>query len=345
MGALNLSAVQFAHPGWLWLLPLLAIAGALLLRRTERRHDLPGHSNSARGRFRFPRLGLVAQAAQSVDSPSKAYGGLWRLLVLACLVLALAQPEQAGKRLPEPSQRRDIVFIVDNSIAMNLRDYVFEQQRVSRLAVLKGVLNRFLDKLPGERVSVILYADRAYTLVPLTFDHALVRSVLNRIDTGLAGRTNAIGDAVALAVKEAAGATERHRVLVLFSSAARPTGSIPPLQAARLAADRQLPLYTVAIGAGSAAAREPGATGLIYDPAELNQLRTMAEITAAHAYLATDTGELATAIESISRLERQPIAPEARFERIPLYHWPLLGGLLLLSVVQLRAALGSRAWS
>lgn len=334
-----LTSVQLAQPLWLWLLlPLLLgwlwrVIGA----GGATYEGLPGHAGSPRGRFRHPRLGMVVAAQTQLRNRVRRQLGLLPVIALACVILALAQPQRIGAQLPEPAQRRDLVFIVDNSVAMNLRDYVLESQRVDRLAVLKGVLGRFVEQLQGERISIVLYADEAHTLVPLTYDHRLVHHLLARLETGLAGRSNAMGDAVALAVKEAGDSDARRRVLVLFSSAARPTGTIEPLDAARLAAQQQLPLYTVAIGAGSAAAAEQRSSGLIYDPSDRARLQTMARITGARSFVATDTGELQAAIAAIERLESEPVSTEPRYRLQPLYQWPLALGMLILTLAQFGA--------
>lgn len=338
-----LAHIRLAQPQWLWLL-LPVILAWLAVRIRPRQRDtgggtVPGHSPSPWGRFRHPSLSLLAEALAQGPLGRDRGRSVWQLILMALLLLALAQPQHIGAQLPEPAQRRNLVFIVDNSVAMNLRDYVFDGQRVARLTVLKGVLHRFVERLRGDRISLVLYADRAYTLVPLTYDHDLVHALLGRLDTGLAGRSNAVGDAVALAVKEADAASGQRRVLVLFSSAARPTGTVAPLDAARLAARRGLRLYTVAVGAGSEAAAEQRDTGLIYDPTDLARLQTMAAISGGEAFVAGDTGQLQTAIETIGRLETDAGAVEPRYRLQPLYQWPLLAGLLILTVAQMGALL------
>ncbi len=348
--ALNaLADIHFARPEWLWaMVPVLAtwIALPKLLRQRRRTGaDLPGYSASPAARYRHPRVDTLIGALHGLQASRFPQRGWWQALVLACLLVALAQPERIGAQLPQPAQHRDIVFIVDNSVAMNLRDYLFEGQRVNRLTVLKGVLNRFVDKLPGDRISLVLYADKAYTMVPLTYDHQLIHAMLSRIETGLAGRSNAVGDAVALAVKEAGDNGTRRRILVLLSSAARPTGTIGPLDAARLAARQKLPLYTIVIGAGTAAAEERRDSGLIYDPADQARLQTMAQITGAASYVAADTRALSAAIAAIGKLETDPVTDKPRYFQTPLYQWSLLAALSVLTVAQLIALFGRRQWN
>ena len=63
--------------------------------------------------------------------------------VVASIAISLTEPVRIGERLPDPPQERDIVFIVDTSISMILRDYVLDGKRIDRMTLLKGVLDRF----------------------------------------------------------------------------------------------------------------------------------------------------------------------------------------------------------
>jgi len=92
----------------------------------------------------------------------------------------------------------------------------------------------------------------------------------------MAGRFNAIGDAIALAVKQATQINDktgkinkRKRILVLLTDADQPTGEIEPDVAAQLAKNANLPLYTIAIGATSLAAEESRLGGLLYSPVDI----------------------------------------------------------------------------
>ena len=84
-------------------------------------------------------------------------------------------------------------------------------------------------------ISVIVFGDSAYTLLPLTDDQALTRRMLARIRTTMAGRFNALGEAITLAVKEADKNPQRRRILVLFTDADSSTDNLSPTAAAELA--------------------------------------------------------------------------------------------------------------
>ena len=323
-------AIELAAPLWLWLFPLL-VAAALLWRLAGPGVPAPLATGMRMPRrFVHPLAGLLGAAAKQ-----KGRFPLWKRLAiwgaLGCLVLAMSGPVRIGERLPEPPRQRDIVFIVDTSVGMLLRDYEIDGQRIKRIELLKQVLDGLVQQLAGDRIGVVVFGESAHTLVPLTGDHALVRHMLSRIDTDIAGRYSAVGDAVAMAVSEAGKrpAGER-RLLMLFTDAQLPAGKIAPLAAAELAAEAQLQLYTVAIGAASNAAAEEGSAGLVYHPADLELLQRLAERTGAAGYHADSSSALEQAVSAITAREAQTRQGEPEFERLPLYHWPLLMAVLLL---------------
>ncbi len=331
-------SLELAQPGWLWLYPLL-----ILLALLWRRHA-PGqarHNSLARPSGDSPLAVWHPMQPLLTVSPVEPHAGwqwlktavLW--LALASLVVALAQPVRIGKQRPDPPSERDIVFIVDTGVSMILRDYLLDGQRVARITLLKGLLDRFVQSLHGERIAVIVFAESAWTFVPLSRDSRLVRRMLSRIETGMAGRFKAMGEAIALAVRDSREAPRRKRLMILFSDANQTTGRITPQAAAELAAEAGIPLYTVAIGAASYAAEEQRKTGLIYHPVDRALLDALARRTGAQSYRATDPAALEKAIADIERREKNLRKTEPRYYRIALYPWPLLAGLLLLILLSL----------
>jgi Ca-activated chloride channel family protein len=343
--ALTPGHLELLAPHWLWLLP--ALAGIALAWRALGRDRPAGPAATSLTETRLavhhPLLGLLRKTAGvPPQGRHRLATGLVNWLILACLVLALAQPVRVGTRLPEPPQERDIVFIIDTGLSMILRDYVIAGQRIDRLNLLKGLLDEFVARLQAERLSVIIFGEAAYTLVPFTRDHALVQRMLGRLRTTLAGRFAAMGEAIALAVRQARDAPGRRRVLVLFSSANQTTGGITPAAAARLAAEAGIPLYTVAIGAATRAAEEQRPSGLIYQPVDRELLAALARQTGARSYLAGDPAALQRAIADIDQRETNTTVLPPRYILQPLYLWPLLAGLTLLSLSQLLRILRRR---
>lgn len=336
--------IELTQPFWLWILPTLLLA-TLLFRRLGK---LASPANLATGntdsqqQWLHPLISLLPKHASIHKTPWLQ--NVMIGLLMSMLIISLTEPVRIGERLPDPPRERDIVFIVDTSISMTLRDYVLNGERVDRMTLLKGVLDRFIRQLPGERIGIIVFGDAAYTLVPLTRDQSLLRNMLPRIQATMAGRFNNIGEAIALAVKQTQQQQEgqRHRVLVMLTDADKPTGSISPDTAAELAKDAGLPLYTIAIGAATAAAEEQRVTGLIYEPVDMALLKSIAERTGARSYQAGDARALEQAINDIAKHETNQRVIAPRYYREPLYRWPLSFAVVLLLALMLSSMLSRR---
>lgn len=340
-----LANTEFLHPGFLWLLPALILFALLwwksaansAAQRSNTETLVTFISPTSDLPVRHPLMTKIWTGSSTQTRHTNNIGMLDAIvtwLVLSCLVLALAEPVRTGSKVPDPPQQRDITFIVDTSVSMLLRDYVLDGQRIDRMSFLKSFLDRFVQQLEGDRISLIVFGDSAYTMLPLNEDQALTRRMISRIKTTMAGRFNALGEAIALAVRESEKGPERRRVLVLFTDADESTDSISPITAAELAHQAGLPLYTVAIGAASYDAAEEELAGLIYRPANTELLKNLAKLTDAKSYQAGDKQALDEAVADIDQREKYRKELPPRFYYIPLYPIPLILSLLILSLYQ-----------
>ena len=63
---------------------------------------------------------------------------------------------------------------------------------------LENQLQAFIERRPSDRIGVVLFSGRAYTMAPLTTDHAWLAHQLERVKIGLIEDGTAIGSAIAL---------------------------------------------------------------------------------------------------------------------------------------------------
>lgn len=337
--------ISLQEPLWLWLIPAV-----FLLRQTLRRHTdnieyngIEQGPGTASRYVHHPLSSLLATLSTQLTRKTGFYNILFWLAITA-FCLALSGPQRIGEKLPDPPKERDIIFIVDTSVSMTLRDYLVDGERIDRMSVIRAMLDSFIQQLKGDRVGVIAFADTAHVLTPLTNDESLLRNLLPKLRTGIAGRTNAIGEAIALAVKQTQLTKARRQLLILVSDAALPTGSISAEQAAVLAAKENLPLYTIAVGAGSYTAEEERVTGLIYHPANLPLMQELARLTGAKTYQAGDHASLRAAVNDIEQLEKVSVQQAPRYYREHLYRWPLVTAILLISFAQLIYLVSTGNW-
>ena len=335
---------ELSQPEWLWLIPIILGINFILKLHFPKNlmKSSPADLSDISDKQRLLHPLINTLNLESPHPKIKTSFELINTFILILLVLALAQPIQVGEKLPDPPQERDIIFIVDTSVSMILRDYILNGERIDRMSLLKGVLDNFIHKLKGERMSIIVFGDHAYTLVPLTSDESLLRKMLSRVQATMVGRFNAIGEGIALAVKQAAkneSNSTRKRVLVLLTDADQPTGSINPITAAQLAKDAKLPLYTIAIGATTLAAEEQRQGGLLYSPVDLGLIQQLSSITGAKNYQAGNPNALNNAIQAISLHETNKQKNKPQYFREPLYYWLLIVALIIFSLQQLVPAL------
>ena len=349
---INISSIAFdkielSQPGWLWLIPAYILM--FIIFKTIKKNislfekcesaSLANTASKNQAFFFHPLAYLIKN--QDTLKPSTSSRKYLYFFIYSLLIVALSQPVSIGKRLPDPPQQRDIVFIVDASVSMILRDYILQGERIDRMSLLKAVLDNFIQKFKGERMSIIVFGDTAYTLVPLTSDQMLLRNMLARIQATMAGRFNAMGEAIALAVKKAQPASDneispagRKRVVVLLTDSDQPTGNIDPLIAAKLAKQNRLPVYTVAVGATNPEAEEVRKGGLLYAPVDLELLAKISEMTGAKSYHAINTRTLSQAIQDISAHESNKAKVKPEYYRQNFYHWFLILAMALFFIAQ-----------
>lgn len=340
-----LSHVQFAQPLWLALLPLSLAGLALLLWRWPQALHSPAtlFTGLARYAYRHPQLAVLQQLQQGRAQQLKTRRWFTRFLVWGVLLLllqvTLAQPYRLGRQLPEPQSYRDILFIVDTSVSMMLRDYLVGGERTDRMHMLKDVMRHFVRALHGNRIGIITFSEQAYYYVPLTNDYALLEYQIQRLEPAmLTGRGSDVSHALLYSLRHAlpaqAAAEVDEPVLVLISGVHRPARDIDPRAAAAYLAVRDLRVHTIAIGAGSYAAREENGRSLIYHPASFDLLEAVAREGQGQFFWARDQASLNEALAVINQGEQRQIESEPRFTERPLYHWPLLAALLWLSLWQ-----------
>lgn len=340
--------IQFSYHIALWLLPASLLILTFAIRYVAR-HLRPWSSlyeTQGQQHFRHPLAALFSRTSTQAKSSTSLYRQWFTYAILLSLLhVCMAQPYRLGEKLPEPPQYRDIIFLVDTSVSMMLRDYLVEGQRTDRMSMVKSVLQHFIKGLPGSRLGLIVFSEQAYTLVPLTTDHKLLKYQLQRLEpASLTGRRTDPGKALLYAINHLQPSLRAgvNPVLVMLTDANRPVRHIDPRAAAALIKQQGLHLHTIAMGAGSESAKEVSPSGLIYQPANVKLLREIANAGNGEFFWADSQTSLQLALTTIQASEKHLIDLEPIYIKIPLYHWPLLLALGWILMWQLIPLLRSR---
>ena len=117
--------------------------------------------------------------------PSFSYGiknfhFLLRLCALIMLIFALVGPKIGTKLNTIKREGVDIIFLVDASKSMLVEDVA-----PNRLLKSLKILSNSIDNLVSDRIGIIVYAGKAYPLMPLSFDYSMAKLLISTIDTDI----------------------------------------------------------------------------------------------------------------------------------------------------------------
>lgn len=272
------------------------------------------------------------------------------LLTWLCLVLAGSKPQWVGDAVQLPSSGRDLMLAVDISGSMQQTDLQLQGEYVTRLAVVKHVLEDFIERRKGDRIGLLLFGTQAFLQAPLTFDRQTVGTLLDEAQIGFAGEKTAIGDAIGLAVKRMrqrpASSPKESRLLILLTDGSNTAGEITPLKAAELAQQEQIKIHTIGVGASKMIQSGFFGSRNVNPSADLDEgtLSKISAQTQGQYFRAHDTQELEKIYALLDQLEPVIQEEETFNPTRSLFMWPL-GIALLLSFVLFFLKVGfKKAW-
>jgi len=313
---------------------------------------LPKAANADQAVLRVPFFNNVKELSDKklLESNRKPFKyRLFLFLMWLLLLTAAAGPLHIGEPVVIRAEARDLMMAVDVSGSMRQQDLRVKGEQVDRLEAVKSVLHGFIEERSTDRMGLILFGSNAYLQTPLTFDKKTLRILLDEAQIGIAGRQTAIGDAIGLALKRLKDRPAESKVLILLTDGANTAGEIPPVQAAKLAAEKQLRIYTIGVGADEMVT--PGIFGSSFGSRRINPsidldeetLRAIAELTGGQYFRARNTEELRHIYDLLDDLEPTEADPEIFRPIQSLYYWPL-GIVMALSFLMAAYSIIQTAW-
>lgn len=255
----------------------------------------------------------------------------WALILAwICFVIAGARPAFLGDPVPVSTEGRNILLTLDVSGSMREKDFDYGGIPVSRLQMVKAVVSDFLVKRQGDNVGIVVFGSRAAPYVPLSFDLKTVKSLVDEIGVGMVGEQTAIGDALAVSVREIMKVPAESRMIILLSDGVETAGSVSIPRAIELAKKEGIKVYTIGIGPDEA--QRSGFFALMGAGSELDEktLREIAVQTGGSYFRAKSTADLENIYQTIDQMEK--ITGKDQFVQLrrELFYYPLILGLLFL---------------
>jgi Ca-activated chloride channel homolog len=263
---------------------------------------------------------------------------------LALLSLALARPQRVQERWVTRTTGYDIMLVIDLSKSMLSEDYKRQGERINRFEAIKPVIQAFIAHRPNDRIGVVLFSGRAYTLSPLTFDHAWLDRQIDRVRVGMIEDGTAIGDGVVLALQRLVqpthevGGKRKGAFVVLLTDGVNNSGLFTPHEAWKLAAARGVPVYGISAGRQGRVpvpyVNEAGQKAYRYEHSELDEeaLWLMATATGGQFFRGHDASTLVGAFNAISQARKIEFASRRYLLTAELFGWLAVPGSLLLLV-------------
>jgi Ca-activated chloride channel family protein len=266
---------------------------------------------------------------------------IWAL-GMAFLVLALARPRMGHSYREQVTRGVDIMLVVDCSGSMASEDF----KPHNRLWVAKDVVKDFIQRRPDDRLGLVVFSGQAFTQCPLTLDHGILLTFVDRIALGMIEDGTAIGNALATAVDRLRRSDAKSRIVVLLTDGQNNRGEVAPLTAAEIAKTFGVKVYTVGVGTRGFAMMpvEDPVFGKRYVQTQVDidetTLQGVADRTGGRYFRATDAEKLKEIYGTIDQLEKTEVKTRERTDWNDRYAWFLVPGLALL----LGLALLDAAW-
>lgn len=325
---------------WPWMALLLLVP--LLVRIYWQHNQEDTTANQEIGRrttLLHPHLEQLRQSFH-VQKPNRTLANLlhpWLLWMLwISLVLALMHPQWLTPHTEVQSPGYDLLLAVDTSHSMEALDFTIQGQQVTRMQVIKGVMDRFIKGRTGDRIGLVIFGSQAFVLSPLTLDRDAVRQLLDSLEPNVAGQGTALGNAIALGIKKLRERPPASRVMILIADGDNTHGIFPPLEAAKIATKAEVRIYVIGVGstAKSIPILEKGQIEMREDlTMDENTLKRIASLTNGAYFRATDTEALEKIYTHISGLEKTQVETRTAFLPTPLYRWPLSIALVILLIL------------
>ena len=302
---------KFASPYFLLLIPIIIYL--FLRKRSNLGITVPG---------------IEPLRAYKIKSKKYLLGKYLILLSLILMCVALARPQMIYENRVVKKNGIDIAISLDLSQSMLQDDF-----SPNRLEKAKEVLGEFIDKRGNDRLSLIVFGGDAYTKVPLTFDHNVVKEMVSKltVDDITSNNRTAIGMGIGVALNRLKNSEAKSKVIILLTDGENNSGEMSPSAAADIAKELGIKIYTIGIGA-----REIQIPTLFgYQTVKNNELdenllQNIAKTTGGEYFRAGNSKEFKEIFNKIDELEKTKIDGRSFYDKQEMFEGILKIALIFL---------------
>ena len=304
---------KFASPYFLLLIPIIIYL--FLRKRSNLGITVPG---------------IEPLRTYKIKSKKYLLGKYLILLSLILMCVALARPQMIYENRVVKKNGIDIAISLDLSQSMLQEDF-----SPNRLEKAKEVLGEFIDKRGDDRLSLIVFGGDAYTKVPLTFDHNVVKEMVSKltVDDITSNNRTAIGMGIGVALNRLKNSEAKSKVIILLTDGENNSGEMSPSAAADIAKELGIKIYTIGIGAREL--QVPTLFGyrtVKNNELDENLLQNIAKTTGGEYFRAGDSKEFKEIFNKIDELEKTKIDGRSFYDKQEMFEGILKISLILLLI-------------
>lgn len=260
---------------------------------------------------------------------------VFRLLAMACIIVALARPQVKNAEQQAEGEGVDIVLAIDVSGSMTAQDL-----KPNRMEAAKAVAEEFIDHRLTDRIGIVIFSGESFTQCPLTTDHEVLKAQIQQIRIGLLEDGTAIGSGLATSVDRLRNSTSKSKVVILLTDGVNNGGLIDPGTAKEIAKAFKVKVYTIGVGTDGYAptpVNTPMGVVMQNEKVMINEklMISIAEETGGRYFRAKDNESLKNIYGEIDKLERSKVQITT-YHRYTEKYYPFIFaalGLLLLEVL------------
>jgi Ca-activated chloride channel family protein len=259
-----------------------------------------------------------------------------KLLALILFIAALARPQELSYYEKESKKGIDILISLDISGSMASIDFTPK----NRLEVAKDVIADFIQKRSTDRLGLVIFAGTSYTKCPLTIDYDMLKYFLGETRIGELEDGTALGMALATSVNRIRTSKSKTKIIILLTDGVNNRGEIAPGDAAQIAKDFNVKVYTIGVGTQGQApypvTDANGRTQLYMIDVEIDEelLKEIANNTGGLYFRATDKEQLQQIFDEIDRWEKIEISTKRYYNARDLYIYFIIAAFAILLLAE-----------
>ncbi len=336
------NVLRFEHPEylyWLAIIPVLVIIYILFRVGQKKRFK------------RFAQIEMRDYLVPNRSDRRANFKFVVFLLMVASLILALANLQSGSKMEEVKREGIDLYLAIDVSNSMNAEDIV-----PSRLERSKQAINKLISELRGDRIGVIVFADKAFVQLPITTDYSAAKMFLSTVNTSLvASQGTAIAEAINLAFKSFSD--DDHGKAIVIISDGEDHENDAAVKAAEFVSKKGIKIYTIGMGLADGAPipeynqyghqigyrRDKNGNTIITRLDEQMLQKIAAAGNGLYVRASNSNVGLEKIYDDINKMDKSEIEAKVFTDYEDQFQW-FVGFAILLLLVELFMSSGKRAW-